>query len=78
MKYKEYDFIEIEKDGYICKIYKDNMFGMEFANCSIHEKGKEVFHATLDEKINYTQKDAEKFLRNFLEIKKDLGKGEKE
>lgn len=76
MKYKEYDFIKIEKDGYICKIYKDNMFGMEFVNCSIYEKGKEIFHATLKEKANYTEKDAEKFLRNFLEIKKTWGKGE--
>lgn len=67
MKYKEYDFIEVKRGDYVGKIYKDNMFGMEFANFSLYDKeGREVFHATLDETKEYTKKDVEKFIDSAL------------
>lgn len=65
--YKEYDFISVEKDGYKCSIYKDNMFGMEFANASIYDKdGKEIMHATLRDGVDYTEQDAMEILESFL------------
>lgn len=55
---KEYDFITAEYKGYKGSVYKDNMFGMEFSNFSLYDKtGKEIFHATLDNKKQYTEEN---------------------
>lgn len=63
MKYKEYGFIEVKRGDYIGKIYKDNMFGMEFTNFSLYDKGgREIFHATLDDAKEYTKEDVKKLM----------------
>ena len=56
MEYKEYNFITVEYKGYKGSVYKDNMFGMEFSNFSLYDKtGKEIMHATLNNKKQYTE-----------------------
>ena len=73
--YKEYDFIVAKKGDYTGKIYKDNMFGMEFANFSLYDKeGRELTHSTLDETKTYTKKDCEEMIEasiKFMKIVKD-------
>ena len=69
MKYKEYDHITAEYQGYKGAIYKDNMFGMEFCNASVYDKaGREIFHATLNNEKIYTEEDVVKYIKWVIEM----------
>lgn len=68
MKYKEWDYITAQHNGYIGKIYKDNMFGMEFCNVSVYNNDIEIFHATLDNTKEYTKQDVIEYIKFAIEM----------
>ena len=70
--YKEYDNIFATYNGYKGRIYKDNMFGMEFGNVSVYDqKGREMFHATIDANKEYTKDDVIGFIKSAITIIKE-------
>ena len=71
--YEEYDIVSAKFNGYKGRIYKDNMFGMEFVNVSVYnEKGQEVFHGTMDPDKEYTEDDVIQYIQDSIKIKKLL------